>query len=607
MEQLQAQPPVEPKQTAPAVTMTKKDRGLALILLVLGYLFCRFGGRDYPVLNLFYETLLLTATVWYFGGRLPRRSWLLLMLGLILGLSQLLTDNGTVQFFSRFFGYCLWAVGVFYASDNGTGRLLIEGFKAAVLLPFVRLGAFFSAAFQGGKSWIKTALLFLGGLVAALIPVAIVGALLSYDEAFAGLLKKLFSDDPLNALALRLSALIWGMALAVLAMSIVRASREHRLSGVLTQEKTKALGLRLRFLPEVMGAAMVVPLLLLYGLFFFSQLPVYTAAFTGVLPEGYTYAGYAREGFFQLCAVCAINALLCLGLSMFTKKGRLVMKGLLLVLCLCSLVLGATACSKMVLYIGSYGLTPKRVYASWAMVLLMGGFLLALVGAVVKKLPLVKCLTVLFFLLFGGLCLVNTDGRIADYNVTAYEQGRLPLVDMKALTELGDAAVPAAARLAADETYGEQARVFLSQQGNKDAFKALCHGFVGQRARNICKDYWRQDVTVQIRLETDTDIAGLELRFGRETTDSPAENAVKRTLSPGDTVYFYLDQQPLMQEGESLNLQVNAIVTLPGGRQVASDRDSLYSLQPGELCRLKLYENGKGEYFLYEIYGDDWR
>ena len=452
--------PESPLPQKPPVPL--RDRVLAFALLALGYLVCRFQIHDWPLLGLVYGLIFYGLTAWHFRGRAGRRAWGVWAVGLLFLLAHLLTDNGPVRFFARWLALLLWGYGVYCAGGNSAEDRLgdmfaAEFFKANVLMPFSKLGAFFTAAFSGGRrSWLKTALLLLLGLGLALVPVLLVVNLLQYDAAFSKLLEDIFSENLPQAVFDRLLYLLLAVAMAAFLMSCLCGSREHRMGRVLDRESVAAFRIRRRFLPLIVSAAMLLPLLLLYGLFFFSQWPLYTSAFTGALPRGYTYADYAREGFFQLCAVCAINGVLYLFVSLFTKKGQGegVRKALLTVLCLCSLVLAATAFSKMVLYVRTYGLTPKRVYASWGMILLVIAFLLALLGAYWKKLNVTRALCGLFAGMFGLLCLVDTNALIADYNVRAYEEGRLEMVDTGVFWDMGDSAAPAAARLVDDSEYG---------------------------------------------------------------------------------------------------------------------------------------------------------
>ena len=92
------------------------------------------------------------------------------------------------------------------------------------------------------------------------------------------------------------------------------------------------------------------------------------------LPKDFTVAEYARRGFFEMCAIVAINlGLIVLAAGLCRKEqGRVPgpVKGLALFLCVFSLILVATALSKMVLYMGSFGLTRLRVLTSVFMVFL---------------------------------------------------------------------------------------------------------------------------------------------------------------------------------------------------------------------------------------------
>ena len=532
-----------------------RDRVMALILLALCYLVCRFPIQDRPLLGLAYGLLFYGLTLWHFRFQVGRRALCLFSVGAVFLLSHLLSGNGPVRFFARWFAVLLWGYGVYCAGGNSAeerlGDLFVpECFKANLLMPFSRLGTFFTIVFTGGRrNWLKTVLLMLLGLGLALIPLLLVVNLLQYDPAFEGLLGKLFSESLPEAVFERVLFLMLAVVMAALLMSCLFGSRTHALSAVLDQAGVENFRRRRRFLPLAVSGTMLVPLLAVYGLFFFSQWPIYTSAFTGVLPAGYTYADYAREGFFQLCAVCAINGVLYLFVSLFTRmgKGHGFRRALLTALCLCSLILAATAFSKMVLYIRAYGLTPNRVYASWAMVLLTGAFLLALVGIFCRKLNMTRAMLLLFTVLFGCLCLCDTNALIASYNVRAYEQGRLDSVDTGVFWELGDSAAPAAARLADDPVYGDEVKHFLSYHGQLSAFDALCHGIPGLRARSVCAPYRREPVTVHVRIQTEDDFDALSCWYGEKGYEYCAgicTNADDSPFSRGQKTFFELEQQP---------------------------------------------------------------
>jgi hypothetical protein len=87
------------------------------------------------------------------------------------------------------------------------------------------------------------------------------------------------------------------------------------------------------------------------------------------LPDGYTYAEYAHEGFYQLLAVTILNLIL----VSFCKKhfaDNKVLKAILVIISLCTYVMIASSALRMYLYVGVYGLSHLRVYVLWLLVVL---------------------------------------------------------------------------------------------------------------------------------------------------------------------------------------------------------------------------------------------
>ncbi|MBQ2806304.1 MAG: DUF4173 domain-containing protein, partial [Clostridia bacterium] len=204
---------------------------------------------------------------------------------------------------------------------------------------------------------------------------------------------------------------------------------------------------KLHRLPRALLCATVTPILAVYVIFFISQWEYYVSAFTGKLPETMTYAKYARNGFFQLCWVCAINAVMLLVFNLLIRRSeqkkdilRSVYTGLISVF---TMVLIATALSKMLLYIDSFGLTRKRVYASWLILMLAVFFATVLIWQFVRRIPLCTVLAVTFVVFFAAIVLPNVDAMIAQYNVNAYLSGELETVDVWLLSDCGVSAVPA--------------------------------------------------------------------------------------------------------------------------------------------------------------------
>jgi hypothetical protein len=334
---------------------------------------------------------------------------------------------------------------------------------ALITAPFASLDqniVVFLPTKKGKKSGFLSALGWcLVGLAGAIIPTVIVIGLLSYDAQFTNLLENIFEalDDIFSFSKQNLFeqigdvilSCLFGIALCSVLFGNLVAARPQTKPTTEAEDADKKPTLQV--LPKPLLAAFITPVLLIYVLFFVSQWNYYVSAFTNTLPEGLTYAQYAREGFFQLCTVSVFNAVLLFVLQAFMRRtpGE---RGLLRrtyagIVSLFTLILIATALSKMMLYIDAYGMTQNRILATWMILLLAVIFILSLLHVFCKKFPLAigVFITCALFLLI--LFLPNVDGMIADYNVDAYLSGDLSSVDVEALQDLDLAAVPALSRL----------------------------------------------------------------------------------------------------------------------------------------------------------------
>ena len=133
---------------------------------------------------------------------------------------------------------------------------------------------------------------------------------------------------------------------------------------------------RLRKVPNRVWTVLLGAFCLLYLLFFVIQGQYLFGAFTRTLPEGFVVAEYARQGFFELCRVMAVNFILLWLVARLSRttvredKPALVCSLLLLVE---SMLLAVVAFSKLMLYISCFGFTPLRFQSSWLVCVLFFG------------------------------------------------------------------------------------------------------------------------------------------------------------------------------------------------------------------------------------------
>lgn len=204
-----------------------------------------------------------------------------------------------------------------------------------------------------------------------------------------------------------------------------------------------------RNLPAATAVTLFTILSVFYAVYLFSQLAYFFSAFSGILPEGYalTPANYARRGFFELCGVCSINLgliALITGLSRRTDTGKIPLSVRITatLICVFSVIFTATALSKMLLYIGFYGLTRLRLLTSVFMVLLALFFVGVVIYLYLKKFPISKYIITVLAVSALAVGFADVDRTVAFYNVESYKIGALKEIDVNHLGGLSDSAVP---------------------------------------------------------------------------------------------------------------------------------------------------------------------
>ena len=282
------------------------------------------------------------------------------------------------------------------------------------------------------------------GLAIALPFVVIIAYLLyNGDEAFRGMLDSInFRRSPQKPLSLLLSVPIF----------ILLFSRLFSLRDINHKQKKESDG---GFDPTVL-TFFLIGISVVYLAYLFSQLSYFFNGFLGFLPDDFTYAQYARRGFFELAIVSSINIITVMLCIAFCRKKESKLpfgvKLALLFLCCFSLVLVLTEVAKMKMYMDSYGLTRLRILTTLFTVLLAVVFISLIVRLFVRNTPYLKIAVVVGAATLIFLSFINIDGVIARYNVQAFRDGTLKTtIDVQTITTLDDAAVPYLVELASDD------------------------------------------------------------------------------------------------------------------------------------------------------------
>ena len=190
---------------------------------------------------------------------------------------------------------------------------------------------------------------------------------------------------------------------------------------------------RLRFLPPAFSITVLALVNVLYILYAAIQFLYLFSSWRGELPDGLTYAEYARNGFFELAFVSAINAVLLFCSIRMTRrsgKSKAAVRCLSVLLLFLSSVQLASALSRMNLYIGAYGLSRLRYFVTAFMVLTAVCFAFLLLREFLERFPLFRSLVLAGA---AALCILNftvPDAQIAKYNIGHYLSGELKGLDL---------------------------------------------------------------------------------------------------------------------------------------------------------------------------------
>ena len=164
--------------------------------------------------------------------------------------------------------------------------------------------------------------------------------------------------------------------------------------------------------------------------------------FSGMLDDGYTYAEYARRGFFELLFVTLINLTVTTGVIHCTKAVQGLLKGTirvaLTVLVLSSGVLLISAIMRMTMYEDAYGFTFTRVLVHSFMIFLMVIFAYTLIKIWHEKLSLFHFYFIASLIFYVGINTVNFDQIVVDRNIDRFETtGKIDIDYLNSLSSTG--------------------------------------------------------------------------------------------------------------------------------------------------------------------------
>ncbi|GBF34864.1 hypothetical protein DCCM_3984 [Desulfocucumis palustris] len=488
----------------------RRDGIFALFTFILGFYFARwvlFSWQGWGV-TLFTLGFCGAVTVYLLkkGVLIPRAGWFWLTVVALTGISfSLWTNNGLEPWRSLllFCGAVYWIICATGLPILGktSNLIMLDGLNGLFVIPFRNFGCQYkSLSFLGRNKRAEGRQIFsigLGLLLTFIVAGIVLPLLLEADSGgFSKITKGVLTY--LQGMRKEIGELFMNAVLAIpiaaYLFGLVAGSAHGRGCDLFKKDSILKAISDLRVLPAATVYTLLGLLDSLYVVFIGSQLPYFFSAFVGERPEGWqVYSEYARSGFFELCGIAAINLTVLTAANLLGKKlcrDSMVLKILNSLLAILTLVLIATAFSKMAMYIGAYGLSMRRLLPCFFMVLLavICGGVVALqkwsfsVGRLAVGVGVVMLCT---------LCLLNPDGFVARYNAERYLSGTLGGFDVEILYRSGPAGVDSALKVYAqtdDQFLQAELKEYLLVQ--QQAAQSL-----GQPEDNLQKARARQKIT----------------------------------------------------------------------------------------------------------------
>ncbi|MBN2898682.1 MAG: DUF4173 domain-containing protein [Clostridia bacterium] len=463
---------------------TEKEGYLAYGALLLGFLFIRwllfsFSGVGVTVFVALFVAISYIAfkDVEKFDRKNAQIWFGFLML---LGISYALYRNTVLDPFKNLIMIFTASYAVLSISGNRFENrigvwLLFDLFNSLIRLPFWNFALIFLGIRGGKRRDVKqnrnVIQVFVGILIGIFLLVIILPILMRIDAGgFSDMFSWLYNlqiwhqfsfeyNLTILIMSLPVSAYFYGLFMGCRHFDTWHAdSIEFKMDQVRCIQKMSPITLEI-----VAGMLLVV-----YGIFTFTQLPYYLSAMKGMLPDGaMSYAAYARRGFFELVQITVFNLIFIIIGAILVKKDEvkaghaIILKTMSHVLCITTLFFIITAFSKMFLYIQVYGLTLRRfmpcVFMLWLFIVIC-----LIIWKSLKSIRLSFTIGGIFLVM---IALVNTPDMMSHYNAERYLEGSLDHFDIAVLKEAGSSGVDTALMLMAqtgeEENIHREMRLYL--------------------------------------------------------------------------------------------------------------------------------------------------
>lgn len=421
--------PLESEPFFKEMKVDKWDKILAVVYLLLGYTLWKAGQYD-SFFNISGFVLLYIAAVslycrvkgFHISGEKIFWSIILLGIGIPYGYYSImpLTQLGMLAMVGAY--WTLVMTEALVLEGTTSSWVLLDVWHALVIMPFsnflCQIRVLLQSLFR--KSQKKTGVMILLGIGISLPVLVIILPVLSHaDAGFSQMISRAFEkifvfeggiflqlciEIPI---VLILSSLMFG--------TVYGGIYQRKIEKDICKEYKEISGEGFHIIPDVAIYTFAGIIGFTYLLFIAFQAKYLFSACVGILPESFTYAEYARQGFFELCGITAFNVLLLLFMNVFTKtitRENKVLSVINIAFSTVTILLLITAMSKLGMYIAAYGFTIKRIQASVFMIWLFL-VLFMIIWHQKRKIPLVRWAVFSGGVLYTLLCILPLEAMLS--------------------------------------------------------------------------------------------------------------------------------------------------------------------------------------------------
>ena len=360
-----------------------------------------------------------------------------LSVGCMLYTNSIIKPLSVLIIFALYAIYCL-GISKGFSTHQGSFKLIFDVASSVIVAPFENFSKVHNASKARKKSNKINHGVLIGVLLAIPVLLVVIPLLKKGDAAFEGLISTIGID-----IGSYIVEVIFAAILLPFVYSYLFEKRRGRRDKKEVRYRNEA-----KKVPSTIITSFLSVISITYLIYIVSQLAYFFSVFRGILPEGYehTASAFARRGFYEMFTISVINIVLISGVIMLSERKNkripALIKALSSFILMFSILLIVIAMQKMSVNIGIYGLSVNRILVSTFMVMMVVVVAFFILHIITPKVNYIKPVIIICSAIFIALTFADIDTRIADYNINAYNSGKIEDLDVEAIANLSESAVP---------------------------------------------------------------------------------------------------------------------------------------------------------------------